>query len=485
MLNINTDIATVYNRRRWDRTSFDSIEYDHAQLLDYQHPAPQAHQDPDQEIDLLNDDSHLPPPPWIPPPPPTPPQRVYQQAGQQQISSKGIGSDYNYTSSATTTPLRLLNLAGYTDGENKLFYPACSYQCAGRYPKKVYNPSCVCTNTRLLDEIGVCVKLECVHYGGDMEKFWRVMGRDCGRIALDLDRKSTPELRELYRNAGHTPISSPTTVRSGSSPRPGTSWATSPSTPRLGSFFSSTPTTPKAGSPWGPTSPSTPRPGTSWAASPSTPRSGSSWASSPSTPRPGTSFTNSPTTPRPGTAFSLLSRDTSIGTLPEDIPLTIMVTKTWAVDIETVAERKAVGSNDYRNICDISYCDPGSERLGSSRSASTCTSDRSASIKPLEKEEEEKKVVTTTPVEGDRERAKVTPLPAMPEESFNYAPSITSIPGMYSKESQLGVCIGMGGSINSGNSNDAVEFLKRFGMTPKKVAGAVKRVRNMFGRVQT
>lgn len=171
MLNINTDLAVAYGRRRRDRTSFDSIEYDSAQLLDYQHPAPQAHQDPDQEIDLLNDGSHLPLPPWIPPLP-TPPQPVYQQAGQQQMM-KG------------TTPLRVLNLAGYTDGDKKLFYPVCSYKCSGEVPERLYGSeslSCVCTNARLLDELGVCVKLECVHYGGDMEKFWRVMGRDCGRI---------------------------------------------------------------------------------------------------------------------------------------------------------------------------------------------------------------------------------------------------------------------------------------------------------------
>ncbi|KAF3232850.1 hypothetical protein TWF217_006518 [Orbilia oligospora] len=482
MLNINTDLASNYSRRRRDRTSFDSIEYDSAQLLDYQHPAPQAHQDPDQEVDLLNDDSHLPLPPWIPPPP-TPPQPVYWQAGKQQMM-KG------------TTPLRVLNLAGYTDGDNKLFYPACSYKCAGEVPEKKYSLaslSCICTNARLLDELGVCVKLECVHYGGDMEKFWRVMGRDCGRIGLDLDRKSTPELRELYKDAGNTPVGSPAgspaTPWENESPRLGTSWATSPSTPRLGSFFSNTctPTTPRSGTSFGyPTtpksgtsfgySPSTPRPGASaWATSPSTPRPGTSYTSSTSTPRPGTSYTNntsttrpgtsytnSPTTPRPGTAFSLLSRDTSIGTLPEDIPLTIMVTKTVSLEFETVANRKAIDSADYRTICDISYIEPGSERAGSSRG---CSSDKSVY---LSEEEEEKEEVV-------REMAKVImPSPVKPEENrYGYGVSNN---GIVEIERKQGQGLGM-------NTNETVEFLKKFGVTPKKVVGAVKKVRNMFGRV--
>ncbi|KAF3143180.1 hypothetical protein TWF594_005244 [Orbilia oligospora] len=397
MLNINTDLASNYSRRRRDRTSFDSIEYDSAQLLDYQHPAPQAHQDPDQEVDLLNDDSHLPLPPWIPPPP-TPPQPVYRQAGKQQMM-KG----------------------------------------------------------------------------------------------LDLDRKSTPELRELYKDAGHTPVGSPAgspaTPWENESPRLGTSWATSPSTPRLGSFFSNTctPTTPRSGTSFGyPTtpksgtsfgySPSTPRPGASaWATSPSTPRPGTSYTSSTSTPRPGTSYTNntsttrpgtsytnSPTTPRPGTAFSLLSRDTSIGTLPEDIPLTIMVTKTVSLEFETVANRKAIDSADYRTICDISYIEPGSERAGSSRG---CSSDKSVC---LSEEEEEKEEVV-------REMAKVImPSPVKPEENrYGYGVSNN---GIVEIERKQGQGLGM-------NTNETVEFLKKFGVTPKKVVGAVKKVRNMFGRV--
>ncbi|KAF3190774.1 hypothetical protein TWF225_001751 [Orbilia oligospora] len=397
MLNINTDLASNYSRRRRDRTSFDSIEYDSAQLLDYQHPAPQAHQDPDQEVDLLNDDSHLPLPPWIPPPP-TPPQPVYWQAGKQQMM-KG----------------------------------------------------------------------------------------------LDLDRKSTPELRELYKDAGNTPVGSPAgspaTPWENESPRLGTSWATSPSTPRLGSFFSNTctPTTPRSGTSFGyPTtpksgtsfgySPSTPRPGASaWATSPSTPRPGTSYTSSTSTPRPGTSYTNntsttrpgtsytnSPTTPRPGTAFSLLSRDTSIGTLPEDIPLTIMVTKTVSLEFETVANRKAIDSADYRTICDISYIEPGSERAGSSRG---CSSDKSVY---LSEEEEEKEEVV-------REMAKVImPSPVKPEENrYGYGVSNN---GIVEIERKQGQGLGM-------NTNETVEFLKKFGVTPKKVVGAVKKVRNMFGRV--
>ncbi|KAF3914729.1 hypothetical protein AA313_de0208360 [Arthrobotrys entomopaga] len=36
---------------------------------------------------------------------------------------------------------------------------------------------CICADTKLLDDLGVCVKLECVH-SGDMDKFWRVMGRE-------------------------------------------------------------------------------------------------------------------------------------------------------------------------------------------------------------------------------------------------------------------------------------------------------------------
>ncbi|KAF3166174.1 hypothetical protein EYR41_002709 [Orbilia oligospora] len=397
MLNINTDLASNYSRRRRDRTSFDSIEYDSAQLLDYQHPAPQAHQDPDQEVDLLNDDSHLPLPPWIPPPP-TPPQPVYRQAGKQQMM-KG----------------------------------------------------------------------------------------------LDLDRKSTPELRELYKDAGNTPVGSPAgspaTPWENESPRLGTSWATSPSTPRLGSFFSNTctPTTPRSGTSFGyPTtpksgtsfgySPSTPRPGASaWATSPSTPRPGTSYTSSTSTPRPGTSYTNntsttrpgtsytnSPTTPRPGTAFSLLSRDTSIGTLPEDIPLTIMVTKTVSLEFETVANRKAIDSADYRTICDISYIEPGSERAGSSRG---CSSDKSVY---LSEEEEEKEEVV-------REMAKVImPSPVKPEENrYGYGVSNN---GIVEIERKQGQGLGM-------NTNETVEFLKKFGVTPKKVVGAVKKVRNMFGRV--
>ncbi|KAK6535950.1 hypothetical protein TWF281_000199 [Arthrobotrys megalospora] len=427
MLNINTDLAVAYGRRRRDRTSFDSIEYDGAQLLDYQHPAPQAHQDPDQDVDLLNDDSNLPLPPWIPPPP-THPQPVYQQAGQQQMM-KG------------TTPLRVLNLAGYTDGENKLFYPACSYKCGEKVSERrrrgPANLSCICTNTRVLEELGVCVKLECVHYAGDMEKFWRVMGRDCGRIGLDLDRKSTPELREIYNKGavGNTPANTP------ASPRPGTSWATSPSTPRLGTFFSNTPTTPRTG--------------TSFGYSPSTPRPGTSWGNSPSTPRPGTSFANSPTTPRPGTAFSLLSRDTSIGTLPEDLPLAIMVTKTVSVEIEAATETKAIDSADCSTVCNICYIEPGTERVGS----------RSSSDKSVHCLEEEK-------VEEKRERAR-TPMPMMREET--YAPAIV-------KTEKKEVPTAINANVNS---NDTVEFLKKFGMTPKKVAGAVKKVRNMFGRVQT
>ncbi|KAF3225950.1 hypothetical protein TWF191_004979 [Orbilia oligospora] len=397
MLNINTDLASNYSRRRRDRTSFDSIEYDSAQLLDYQHPAPQAHQDPDQEVDLLNDDSHLPLPPWIPPPP-TPPQPVYRQAGKQQMM-KG----------------------------------------------------------------------------------------------LDLDRKSTPELRELYKDAGNTPVGSPAgspaTPWENESPRLGTSWATSPSTPRLGSFFSNTctPTTPRSGTSFGyPStpksgtsfgySPSTPRPGASacWATSPSTPRPGTSYTSTStprpgtsytnntSTPRPGTSYTNSPTTPRPGTAFSLLSRDTSIGTLPEDIPLTIMVTKTVSLEFETVANRKAIDSADYRTVCDISYVEPGSERAGSSRG---CSSNKSVCLS--EKEEEKEEEV--------REMAKVImPSPVKPEENrYGYGVSNN---GIVEIERKQGQGLGM-------NTNETVEFLKKFGVTPKKVVGAVKKVRNMFGRV--
>ncbi|KAF3111891.1 hypothetical protein TWF102_005653 [Orbilia oligospora] len=397
MLNINTDLASNYSRRRRDRTSFDSIEYDSAQLLDYQHPAPQAHQDPDQEVDLLNDDSHLPLPPWIPPPP-TPPQPVYRQAGKQQMM-KG----------------------------------------------------------------------------------------------LDLDRKSTPELRELYKDAGNTPVGSPAgspaTPWENESPRLGTSWATSPSTPRLGSFFSNTctpttprsgtsfgyPTTPKSGTSFGyspstsrpgasawATSPSTPRPGTSYTSSTSTPRPGTSYTNNTSTTRPGTSYTNSPTTPRPGTAFSLLSRDTSIGTLPEDIPLTIMVTKTVSLEFETVANRKAIDSADYRTICDISYIEPGSERAGSSRG---CSSDKSVC---LSEEEEEKEEVV-------REMAKVImPSPVKPEENrYGYGVSNN---GIVEIERKQGQGLGM-------NTNETVEFLKKFGVTPKKVVGAVKKVRNMFGRV--
>ncbi|KAF3186515.1 hypothetical protein TWF788_003372 [Orbilia oligospora] len=389
MLNINTDLASNYSRRRRDRTSFDSIEYDSAQLLDYQHPAPQAHQDPDQEVDLLNDDSHLPLPPWIPPPP-TPPQPVYRQAGKQQMM-KG----------------------------------------------------------------------------------------------LDLDRKSTPELRELYKDAGNTPVGSPAgspaTPWENESPRLGTSWATSPSTPRLGSFFSNTctPTTPRSGTSFGyPStpksgtsfgySPSTPRPGASacWATSPSTPRPGTSYTSTStprpgtsytnntSTPRPGTSYTNSPTTPRPGTAFSLLSRDTSIGTLPEDIPLTIMVTKTVSLEFETVANRKAIDSADYRTVCDISYVEPGSERAGSSRG---CSSNKSVCLS--EKEEEKEEEV--------REMAKVImPSPVKPEENrYGYGVSNN---GIVEIERKQGQGLGM-------NTNETVEFLKKFGVTPKKVVGAVKK----------
>ncbi|KAK6357606.1 hypothetical protein TWF718_001914 [Orbilia javanica] len=378
MLNINTDIAVAYGRRRRDRTSFDSIEYDHAQLLDYQHPAPQAHQDPDQEIDLLNDDSHLPPPPRIPPPP-TPPQPVYQQAGQQQM--KG------------TTPLRVLNLAGYTDGDS-----------------------------------------------------------------IDLDRKSAPELRELYRHAGNTPISSPATPWANESPRAGSSWATSPSTPRLGSIFSTASNTP-----------TTPKPGSSFGYSPATPRLGTSWATSPSTTRPSTSYTSSPTTPRPGTAFSLLSRDTSIGTLPDDIPVTVMVTTTVSVDIETVADRKAIDSADYRTICSISYVDPFLEIAEREES-----SERSFYIS----EQDEEKM------DEVKERPKVAPAPVIHEErNYTYSPN-ADVFGFDRREGQgLGIGVGVGNTTSGTTGNEGVEFLKKFGMTPKKVVGAVKKVRNMFGRV--
>ncbi|KAK6362742.1 hypothetical protein TWF730_000198 [Orbilia blumenaviensis] len=461
MLNINTDLASAYGRRRRDRTSFDSIEYDNVQLLDYQHPAPQAHQDPDQEIDLLNDDSNLPLPPWIPPPP-MPPQPVYKPAGQQQ-QMKG------------TTPLRVLNVVGYTDGENKLFYPACAYKCEERVPEKFCDPtsmSCVCTNAKLLGDLEVCVKLECVHYGGDMEKFWRVMGRDCGRIGLDLDRKSTPELKDIYGDAGNTPINPPTSPWYGDSYRQGTSWATSPSTPRLGAFFSSTPTTPRPGTsftnspstpranaPWGAGSP-IPRPGTSFTNSPSTPRPGTSSTNSPSTPRVGTSFTSSPSTPRPGTAFSLLSRDTSIGSVLEDQPLTITVTKTVSVEIEPATEANMVDSIDYRTICNICFFEPGSERMGSRGS-----SDKSVNYPEEEKVEEKR----------EREQSRTT-MPRVPEET--HAPN-SGVAGL-EKKAEPDLVI----NINT-NCNEAVEFLKKFGMTPKKVAGAVKKVRNMFGRVQT
>ncbi|EWC43912.1 hypothetical protein DRE_01264 [Drechslerella stenobrocha 248] len=83
-----------------------------------------------------------------------------------------------------TKPMRLLNLAGYTGKDGKYFYPACAYDCLDDVPDKYCSPageSCICANTRLLDELGVCVKLECVH-GGDMHKFWRVMGRECEGI---------------------------------------------------------------------------------------------------------------------------------------------------------------------------------------------------------------------------------------------------------------------------------------------------------------
>ncbi|KAK6343915.1 hypothetical protein TWF696_007569 [Orbilia brochopaga] len=81
------------------------------------------------------------------------------------------------------TPMRFLNLAGYTDKDGKYFYPTCAYTCLNDLPNQFCPPSesCLCMNTRLLDELGVCVKLECVH-GGDMSKFWRVMGRECDDV---------------------------------------------------------------------------------------------------------------------------------------------------------------------------------------------------------------------------------------------------------------------------------------------------------------
>ncbi|KAJ6259993.1 hypothetical protein Dda_5638 [Drechslerella dactyloides] len=83
----------------------------------------------------------------------------------------------------SATPMRFLNLAGYTDKDGKYFYPTAAYTCLNEMPEQFCSPSqsCLCMNTRLLDELGVCVKLECVH-GGDMAKFWRVMGRECDDV---------------------------------------------------------------------------------------------------------------------------------------------------------------------------------------------------------------------------------------------------------------------------------------------------------------
>lgn len=142
-----------------------------------------------------------------------------------------------------------------------------------------------------------------------------------------------------------------------------------------------------------------------------------------------------------------------------------MVTKTVSVDVETVAERKAIDSADYRSICNICYFEPGSERVGSRGS-----SDKS--VHSSVSEEEEEKVGER--VEDVRERAKVV-MPTMPvmqeEKRYNYAVSNNGIVEMKGEQG-----FGLG-------SNETVEFLKKFGMTPKKVVGAVKKVRNMFGRV--
>ncbi|EPS35835.1 hypothetical protein H072_10749 [Dactylellina haptotyla CBS 200.50] len=99
-----------------------------------------------------------------------------------------------------TMPLRFLNLAGYTDaGTNKrFFYPAGSYRFVDIVPDGVptppATPPCICANTQLMDELGINVKLSCVH-SGDMNKFWKVMGRDSDLIGTDLDRSNSSKPR--------------------------------------------------------------------------------------------------------------------------------------------------------------------------------------------------------------------------------------------------------------------------------------------------
>ncbi|KAF3916633.1 hypothetical protein ABW20_dc0104425 [Dactylellina cionopaga] len=295
--------------------------------------------------------------------------------------------DYEVPSpqSEPPTPLRFLNLAGYTDKSGRYFYPACSYRCLSGVPGMFCSPpsqSCICTNSRLLDELGVCVKLDCVH-SGDMDKFWRVMGRECDGNGLEYNSGSYQKRRS--------------TIGTASIRRPQTANSRRPQTAN---------------------------------------------------------------SRRPQTAVSL-SRQPTLAS--EVMPLTITVTKTVSISIEAQPiSPKSVDSAECRTVCDIFF-----DGYGKNDRSTSVSSDKS--FWGVDSSSDEETITTSVFDEKKRrkERAGDTGMPARRKDEDR---------GATGRREEPDVAINV-------SCHEVVGFLKRFGMTPKKVAGVVKKVRNAFGRV--
>ncbi|KAF3904071.1 hypothetical protein ABW21_db0202619 [Orbilia brochopaga] len=306
--------------------------------------------------------------------------------------------------------MRFLNLAGYTDQDGKYFYPTCAYTCLNDMPDQICSPSqsCLCMNTRLLDELGVCVKLECVH-GGDMSKFWRVMGREYEDIqGVGVEDLVVPEPEPEPPEAADELSEEDDPYESSD----------------YGDHFRYFKQREKEEREW------------------------------------------EKECRRRDMALLAVPRPKSPAPtqLSEGPALTITVTKTVSIEVESLRTMNTIDCRTVRNMC-----------LENGEVGSSSVWDKSFFRAEDEESERGWEFDGRSRSRSKRRPSHSRPGTARPNTARNRLRSTTPAPEPL-KEPELQVNV---------PCHEVVDFLRKVGMTPKKVAGMVKKVKNVFGRTTT